>query len=461
LLFGVDVATFLAMVESAARAQRLAALDRAAPRTPTRTQAGGPGWVYACLLVQLGCALLLLVQALTPVRVVIRSAALGASLAFLFIVPGRTKHWGTVRGLGVAALTIITLATLNPLGGTPLSVVAHWAFHLAVMAPLFWIGRLEIPRGTIQRVLLIIWGYHTLGAIVGMLQVIFPGRFQPITLSMKENQHLLIQLSSGEWMLRPAGLSDTPGGAGSQGMYAALFGSGVVMVRPFRYARVAGIASIGIGLVCIYLSQVRSVLVMLVICFIMLTVLLLISGRTTRATTFLVMIGIIAVVGFYFALDLGGDMMTRRLSSLVAADPGQVYYANRGRLLEHTMNEHLPRYPLGAGLGHWGMINAYFGSVEQEIGAEIQITGWILDAGIPLLIVYPAAVVGAVLYACRASQLPGNTDAIWASVVAAYGVGAIAICFSYPLFMGTGGVEFWLVNAVLMQQIPLRSRPPP
>ena len=447
------------MVESALRTQRPSALGRAERTTSLRPASGGSAvWVYTYVVVQLLSQLALLVESLAGARVFIRSAALGTSLLFLVLAPGRTRNWGIERALWLGALVIETLAMFNPLGGSALSVIAHWSFNLAVMAPLLWVGRLDIPRGTVARVLLLLWGFHTLGSILGVLQVYFPGQFEPSFASLTERGHLMIQLSSGEWMLRPAGLTDTPGGAGMNGLYAALFGSGVVLVRPFRFARAAGSISICLGLMCIYLSQVRSALVMLIVCFIVLTLLLSISGRATRATTFALLVGIAALGVFYLALRVGGQMMSTRVSSLVATDPGTVYYANRGRMLEYTFSELLPRYPLGAGLGHWGMINAYFGAPEQEIGAEIQIAGWLLDGGLPLVFAYMAAVLAAILYTCRVSLLPGHDEAIWASVIAAYSVGALALCFSYPLFMSSAGLEFWLVNALVMQEVPLRPR---
>ncbi len=448
------------MVQSALPHRRLTAFPRAIGEAAAVSRPAGSSamWAYACIVVQLVSQVALLIEPLVAFRVFNRSVALGTSLAFLFIVPGKVRTWGIVRSLGIAVLAIETLAMFNPLGGSPLSVIAHWSFNLAVMAPLLWVARLDVPRGTVARILLILWGVHSLGAVLGVLQVYFPGHFEPAVASLTERRHLMIQLSSGEWMLRPTGLTDTPGGASVNGLYAALFGSGVVLARPFRFARLAGVVSICLGLMCIYLGEVRSSLVMLVVCVIVLTALLSASGRGTTATTFVLLVGIAALGVFYVALGVGGQMMSNRLSSLVASDPGTFYYANRGRMLEYAFTELLPRYPLGAGLGHWGMVNAYFGSVDQEIGAELQLVAWILDGGLLLVIVYLAAALAAIFYACRVSQLPDQAAAIWASVVAAYSVGALALCFSYPLFMSTGGLEFWLVNALLMQEVPLKRR---
>lgn len=79
-----------AMVESALRPQRLSAPDRAQSAASLRpVSRGGAGWVYACVVVQLLGQLALLVPQLSSGRVVIRSMALGTSLAFLVLAPGR------------------------------------------------------------------------------------------------------------------------------------------------------------------------------------------------------------------------------------------------------------------------------------------------------------------------------------------------------------------------------------
>ena len=39
---------------------------------------------------------------------------------------------------------------------------------------------------------------------------------------------------------------------------------------------------------------------------------------------------------------------------------------------------------------------------------------------------------------------------LWGAVIVAYNVGAVAVCFNYPLFEGTGGVEFWLLNMAVL-----------
>ena len=67
-----------------------------------------------------------------------------------------------------------------------------------------------------------------------MLQVIFPGRFQPRISQVVEEQGVIaeglkIELANGERVLRPMGLTDVPGGAATAGMYAIVFGAGFLL----------------------------------------------------------------------------------------------------------------------------------------------------------------------------------------------------------------------------------------
>jgi len=101
------------------------------------------------------------------------------------------------------------------------------------------------------------------------------------------------------------------------------------------------------------------------------------------------------------------------------------------------------------------MILAYFGRPEDNIGAEIQIVGWIIDGGLPLVIAYSAAVFATIGAAWRLGSRSADPQfRAWATIVVAYDVSAVALCFSYPMFMGTSGIEFWLLNAVLLAASP-------
>ena len=247
------------------------------------------------------------------------------------------------------------------------------------------------------------------------------------------------------------GLTDTPGGAGPSGFYATLFGLGIALSRPFRFARLAGIFSMIAGMICVYLSQVRVAVVLLGVCFVVLTVLFMLSGRLSGLAGALVVGGTVVLISFQVAFAMGGDMMLDRLSSLTDGAPITVYQRNRGLVLEDAFFTLLPKYPLGAGLGHWGMMNAYFGSSEDEIGAELQWGAWILDGGFPLVLLYIGGILTALFCTVRESlKAMDPARRSWVAIVAAYDVATLALCFSYTPFMSTTGLEFWMINAIVL-----------
>jgi hypothetical protein len=263
---------------------------------------------------------------------------------------------------------------------------------------------------------------------------------------------MAIKLASGEWIPRPMGLTDIPGGAASSGLYATLLGLGITLAKPFRHARLVGLLSMTAGMICIYLCQIRAMLVMLGICTLVLFTMFVISGRLSRLALGLFIGGAIALVGFYLAFSLGGETVTSRLATLVEADPGSVYQKNRGRMIASALTELLPEYPLGAGLGRWGMINQYFGDPENSVWAEVQWPGWIIDAGIFMFVAYPAAILTMLVSVVRvALKSTGADEGIWPEIVVAYAVGTLALTFSYPIFMSNGGIDFWLLTAVTLQ----------
>src|ERR1019366_6056773 len=148
--------------------------------------------------------------------------------------------------------------------------------------------------------------------------------------------------------------------------------------------------------------------------------------------------------------------VTGRLGTLIAADPREVYYTNRGMFLEYTFVDLLPQYPLGAGLGRWGMLSNYFGEFNRwgpPIWVEVQWTGWLIDGGVLLMLAYGAALWLAVREAMRMAGREGSAADIelgkWAAVLVAYDVSIIASTFASCPFAGTLGIDFWLLNVTV------------
>ena len=157
---------------------------------------------------------------------------------------------------------------------------------------------------------------------------------------------------------------------------------------------------------------------------------------------------------FGWAVAVGGSVTLDRIGSLFTGSTSEVYHQNRGHFLESTINDLLPKYPWGAGLGRWGMMNGYFGKngnpFTDSIWVEIQWTGWLLDGGIPLIIAYVIALAIAcylaikIVFEERLDGLP-----FWGAVIFSYNIGMVMITFNYPFFISQGGMEFWLLKTAI------------
>jgi prolipoprotein diacylglyceryltransferase len=216
-------------------------------------------------------------------------------------------------------------------------------------------------------------------------------------------------------------------------------------------------STIIIGISCLLLSQVRSLLLMSGISVGAIVAVLVWKRELAKVLPLSLVIGGVVFGGGVMAITLGHESVTNRLETLVEASPEEVFYRNRGHYLEQTLDELLPQYPLGAGLGRWGMAYAYFGESDDPdrgvIFAEIQWTGWLLDGGIPLILAYVTAVLLAVhvTWGIAWSKRRATNDTLrqWGTILFGYNVGVLAILFNYPFFIGQYGLEFWLLNVCL------------
>lgn len=441
-------------------------------RPPAPSSAWLIGFVLLLIAFQLALlflnSLALVLGGTGPLRIVLRTAPYLASLALLFLLPRRRQRH-PAAGLAFWAVILVAISILHPTTNTLLAGTAHAALYLAIIAPLFWVPRVHLDAAAFRRLILIFWGFYTLGAVVGVLQVFFPGYLQPSLSSVIAEsaglEDYYMTTTSGERVFRPMGLTDTPGGAAGAGFYAVLFGMGWLLTARRAWMRVAAVGSMGAGMMVIYLSQMRSVLVIAGVCALVFVAILAWRRELAKVGTIVVVLGGVALGGLVLAVSLGGSAVTDRLATLVADDAGEVYYNNRGSFLEYTWDELLPRYPFGAGLGRHGMMNRYFGDNSDpdrsSIWVEVQWTGWLLDGGIPLILTYTGAILLALWAAWRIARRRtlGDEDLpFWAALLVAYNMSALALTFSSPLFMGQGGMEFWLLNAALVAAASGQSR---
>ncbi len=416
-------------------------------------------WAHSFVLFQFVLQILLLFPQFGVLRVPMRVAAFGLSLVLLATLREKgLKHPATLTAAGVLGILVLSFC-FHPQMNTINAGLAQAGLYLAILAPVFWTSRLRMTPIAFERLIALIWGFHTISAVFGVLQISYPGRFQPylstaIQNSAYKGENLMIILANGAKVYRPMGLTDTPGGAAAAGFYALLLGTAIALRYRHPLVRAAAITSGAIGLFCIYLSQVRSILVMAIVCLVGLAIVLIRQGKFTQVTA---MVGggtglFLAV--FSWATAVGGKATLQRLNSLVQDRADTVYQQNRGHFLQDTLTTLLPQYPLGAGLGRWGMMNNYFGNNSNpdtaSIWVEIQWTGWLLDGGVPLVLAYCLALFLAFQASWKIALCRELGEfSFWGGLVFAYNLGALALTFNYPLFISQSGMEFWLLNGAL------------
>ncbi|HEX6367301.1 MAG TPA: hypothetical protein VF006_00130 [Longimicrobium sp.] len=419
-------------------------------------------WVPAFIVFQLVCQLVLIMGDIGWARMIVRMAAFGASLALVFGLRGRgSAH--PAAGPAVLALAVLGICVFHPETRGLEAGVAQVGLYAAVLGPLFWVPRLtSIDLRMLRRAVVILWVFHTFSAGIGVLQVYRPGTFQPPISAVIESkgqdyiESLKITTATGQRVLRPMGLTDVPGGAAISGLYAVLLGVGFFLTRRTPGMMALSMASIGLGVACLYLSQIRALVVMTGISLVAVVGILLWRRDVRRLSTLVIGLGVMVLAGYFGARNMAGADVAVRMGALVRNRPGQVYYENRGRFLEDAIYKTLPNAPFGEGLGHWGMTATYFGSGKptKDVWVEIQWAGWIVDGGAPLLITY-LLTIGIALWTVwsTARARPPSPEAhdlpFWAAIVLAYSVGATALTFSYPIFLSQSGMEFWLLNATL------------
>lgn len=428
--------------------------------------------VEGFVLFEFACQVALLVSSIGPARIMVRCGAFGISLLLLLMfTPGNRIH-PAFKPL-IVAMVLLGLAVFNPDTNTMLSAFAQVGLYIAIAAPLLWVSNLHLENDQLRRVLLIMLAFQAASSLIGVLQVYYPGQFRGNTSSVitgAANQYikgLFYKNASGSLVLRPSGLTDIPGGVGMAGQYAALFSLYFFFTDENSIVRNGSAITALIGVAAVYLSGVKSAMICLAICLATFSGLffwrsLNMRGRrvaswiTRRVSPIqvLMLIAAVAIGGYFLAVNVGGEGVTGTTQKITQTAPTQLFYAERGQFLAYTLNVLLPQYPLGAGLGRWGMMSYYFGNPfdpnSTPIWVEIQWTAWLVDGGVPLVLAYAFAIYLAIRFAITcALRSPLSDLAVLAALVAAYDVGLLAGTFDYVPFITGMGMDFWLLNALL------------
>jgi hypothetical protein len=423
------------------------------------------------LLTQFVAPALLLVPGISAVRLVLRVATFAVALmawagaiASGRRVPGRR---GASAGWAKFSAVWLGLAALNPSAASPLAAVAGLVLNLAILSPAFWVPATVRSAARLERLLAILFLCNAASAVVGILQYYYPGRFDPpemrLTGKYGRDQYTY-KTDDGREVMRPCGLSDSPGGAAPAGLYTCVVGIAFALRPIAAWKRMGCLGLAFIGMATIYTTHVRTALVLVLAGQVAMAWMLAMRRDFAKLTQLGVTGGLIFVAALGWAMRNGGSALVERFATLLEGSSGQVYYKNRGGFLDETMNVLIWQYPLGAGMGRWGMVYMYFGGVGESLWAEIQPTAWVYDGGIPLLVGYSGAVGLAVLEAVRAATRARDRSlAYTAMIIAVVGATILVNCLSYIPFIGSIGMQFWVLLGALAgvaARQPARGRPP-
>jgi hypothetical protein len=258
----------------------------------------------------------------------------------------------------------------------------------------------------------------------------------------------------GERIVRPPGLTDQPGGAAVGGSLAVVLGAGLSVGARTSVATALTLGSVAVGLAAIYLTQVRSLLLVSVGALVAISAVLFRRGQAGRGMRIIATAAVLVVGSFLWARALGGESVANRFVGIAQQGAMQAYQDNRGGFVTQTFGELLDQYPLGAGVGRWGMMYVYFGDpanlASPPIHVEIQPTGWLLDGGLPMWGLYGGALVLALLASYRlALQRVDPELAEIALAVLAVQVMIVGFGWAGPVFNTQLGLLFWFLTSAL------------
>ena len=435
------------------------ALSNGAP-APARARKAPWGFPEFFVISQTAIPALLYLPGTQSFRLYIRIASFAISFATLLwwgVAVAKTSRPHRAMPWIFAAMAYIVVMIFHPLTASTFAGLAQLVLYLSVIAPLFWAGTFVRTPEHMARLMALLLICNGLNALVGVLQVYDPGRWMPPEMSrlMSESLYGLGTVSyhgpDGRLIVRPPGLFDTPGAVAGPGMYAALLGLVFASSAIAWWKRLAALGASFAGIAAIYLSQVRISLAVTLLMFGIYAATLTFQKRAAKATAFTMLAAGIVVLSFIGAITLGGDSVLDRFMTLFSDDPLAVYYRARGVQLNLTFNQLLFDYPLGAGLGRWGMAGAYFGTPGVPgIWAEIQITGWMIDGGVLMIVLYAGALITAAVSQYRlAMQTRYPRIAVCGGVVFAANLGIAAMVFSFTPFVTQIGIQYWFLAGAL------------
>jgi len=421
------------------------------------------GFAEAFIALQLLWGLALFVPGAQAFRTVVRATPYvvsGAAILYYFRQGTGAGLPSSTRWLTVSS--VLLLLNLLHESAHLLAGLAQVVFQACIAAPVFWMARSVQTEAHIRRLIWIVFAASALGSLLGILQVYFPERFLPpefsvLARSLNPNViHALTYIGAdGREIVRPPGLSDMPGGAAVAGMMTMVLGLSLGLGRGERWiVRSSCLAAAVMGMTALYLTHVRSLTLVAAASVGVFALMRLRQGRTMEGGLTLG-VGLGLVAGSYvWALAVGGDAVSDRFAGLANDGVFRVFQDQRGSFIRYTLSELLYQFPLGAGLGRWGMMNVYFGDPTlwqaPPIHVEVQLTGWLLDGGVPLWLLYGGAILAALHFSYRAAVHTCSSAAQdIATIVLCLQLTIVCLCLTGPVFNTQLGILFWALTGAL------------
>ena len=429
-------------------------------------KADGRGWLELFIAVQYCSTAVLLIPGTQPIRIFVRALPYMLSLSMLYLIGNAYKGRRKMPPGGLLltlALVILAVNLLHP--STDLSAgVAQVVFQLSIAAPLYWASRLRLERPRLDWLLWLIFVSNAASAVLGLLQVYYPDTFMPpefsaqaLAMNPAAVEALSYRNAAGQLITRPPGLTDMPGGAAVGAIITTLLGLTLGSQASLAwYKRAAYFGLAGLALVTLYFTQVRSLLLMAAGAVLVVSVLLLKQRRITQAVTLGATTSVLLVGAFAWATAVGGESVYDRFIVITETGVTTSFQENRGIFIEHTVDELLYEYPLGAGLGRWGMMRANFASPDnpnEQIWVEIQMTGWLLDGGVLMWITYGGALLISMLFVYRQAAVSDSRLAYSALIVFALNLLVVGLSFSGPAFNTQLGIQYWFLIGLLYSAV--------
>src|SRR5216684_3432660 len=395
-----------------------------------------------------------------PIRVGAYAITLLAFAIWWFARGGKRNVRHPAQPWLLLVLLDLILMIFHPLTNSLLSGVAQTALYFSIFCAVFWSSAFINRPGQLARILAIFLVCNGINSLVGVLQVYDPDRFMPRELSFvfARNSSALSAATfvgaGGRLFVRPPGLFDTPGAVCGPGTVAALLGVIFALEQMAWWKRLTALFFAFAGVSAIYLSHVRANLVILVGMMAMYGLMLGFNGRKTKAVAFGSACAALIVLGLTVSTVVGGEGIRDRFLTLLADDPGTIYYQNRGQGLRAGFLELADKYPFGAGLARWGMMRNYFGNPANldstELFAEVQPNAWMLDGGFVMVGLYGIALVVTVVWEWKIVRSVRNpAHQAWVAAIVAANMGTVAMVFSFVPFGTQMGLQFWFLEGAL------------